>query len=69
VNKVMRIECNVNIIKLVFKTPDQCRQARHIMLRSRHIQSPSPGIAKVHLGINDQQFNSLTHNVGSFKLS
>src|SRR5215510_1863802 len=54
VNKVMRIECNVNIIKLVFKTPDHCRQARHIVLRAGHVQSPSLGIAKVHLGIYDQ---------------
>src|SRR5215510_4601357 len=69
VNKVMRIECHVNIIKLVFQTPDHCRQTRHIVLRAGHVQSPSLWIAKVHLGIYDQQFNSLTHMVVSFKSS
>jgi hypothetical protein len=61
VNEVMRVERNVYVVQLIFETYDHLRKALHVLLSARHIQRTFLRIAEVDLGIDNQQFNSLTH--------
>jgi hypothetical protein len=53
VNEVVRVERDVNIVKLVFETSYHVSEPPHVVLCTWNVQSSALGIAEINLGIDD----------------